>query len=249
MLPLHGAAWGQAAGRTTAAGAQAAAAAAASVAAAARQRRALAALASRRMCTGRPGCSATSPPTAWAPCTPARSSSAPSGISRGWRTRSRPVGWGGTCPGAPPAPPRLAPKPACCQHHPAESPQQAGAAFNLQPRCGHCHRLGRQQDGAVPHGGWRLAAGNFKPLKEWLNKKIHRLGSLHASGDELMTAVTGAPLQVGAFVGGGGAAAAARAGRWGVPRWSHAWLWCGVCKRSPRSSWSTCAASTPRSTP
>ena len=56
----------------------------------------------------------------------------------------------------------------------------------------------------MPHGGWRLAAGNFKPLKEWLNKKIHRLGSLHASGDELMTAVTGAPLQVGAFGGGGG---------------------------------------------
>jgi carboxypeptidase Taq len=39
-------------------------------------------------------------------------------------------------------------------------------------------------------------AGNFKPLKEWLNVKIHKLGSLHANGDELMTAVTGAPLQV-----------------------------------------------------
>uniref|UniRef100_A0A7S1WYZ1 Carboxypeptidase n=1 Tax=Tetraselmis chuii TaxID=63592 RepID=A0A7S1WYZ1_9CHLO len=39
-----------------------------------------------------------------------------------------------------------------------------------------------------------IAAGNFAPLKEWLNKNIHEVGSLHATGDELMRAVTGSKL-------------------------------------------------------
>lgn len=39
-----------------------------------------------------------------------------------------------------------------------------------------------------------LAKGDFTPLREWLNEHIHRLGSLYASGDELMVAVTGKPL-------------------------------------------------------
>lgn len=36
--------------------------------------------------------------------------------------------------------------------------------------------------------------------QSWLNVKIHKLGSLHASGDELMTAVTGGPLDPSVFL-------------------------------------------------
>lgn len=39
-----------------------------------------------------------------------------------------------------------------------------------------------------------LARGEFAPLRLWLNEKIHRVGSLYASGDELMVAVTGKAL-------------------------------------------------------
>ncbi|GFR49967.1 hypothetical protein Agub_g12106, partial [Astrephomene gubernaculifera] len=46
----------------------------------------------------------------------------------------------------------------------------------------------------------KIAAGDFKPLKSWLNANVHALGSLPASGDELMVAVTGAPLQPGVFL-------------------------------------------------
>jgi carboxypeptidase Taq len=46
-----------------------------------------------------------------------------------------------------------------------------------------------------------IASGNFAPLKLWLNEKIHRLGSLYASGDELMVAVTGKPLDPQVFLG------------------------------------------------
>ena len=38
-------------------------------------------------------------------------------------------------------------------------------------------------------------------VQEWLNEKVHRVGSLPASGDELMEAVTGAPLQPQIFLG------------------------------------------------
>lgn len=37
-------------------------------------------------------------------------------------------------------------------------------------------------------------------VQEWLNERVHRLGSLHPSGDELMTAVTGSPLQPQVFL-------------------------------------------------
>ncbi len=47
----------------------------------------------------------------------------------------------------------------------------------------------------------QIAAGNFAPLKSWLNEHIHKLGSLHASGDELMEAVTGSPLDPSIFLG------------------------------------------------
>jgi carboxypeptidase Taq len=45
-----------------------------------------------------------------------------------------------------------------------------------------------------------IKKGNFKPIKEWLNEKIHKLGSLPASGDELMVMVTGKPLDPQIFL-------------------------------------------------
>jgi Zn-dependent M32 family carboxypeptidase len=47
---------------------------------------------------------------------------------------------------------------------------------------------------ALPDLDAQLAAGDFKQLREWLRKQVHERGSLDASGDELMVAVTGAPL-------------------------------------------------------
>lgn len=46
-----------------------------------------------------------------------------------------------------------------------------------------------------------IEAGKFERLKGWLNEKIHKVGSLPTSGDELMIAVTGAPLQPQVFLG------------------------------------------------
>ncbi|GIM05840.1 hypothetical protein Vretimale_10263 [Volvox reticuliferus] len=45
-----------------------------------------------------------------------------------------------------------------------------------------------------------IRVGDFKPLKSWLNEKIHKLGSLHNSGDELMTVATGGPLDPAVFL-------------------------------------------------
>ena len=45
-----------------------------------------------------------------------------------------------------------------------------------------------------------IAAGNFKPLKDWLKEKIHQVGSLHPNGDELMKAVTGSQLNPAVFL-------------------------------------------------
>lgn len=39
-----------------------------------------------------------------------------------------------------------------------------------------------------------IEKGDFAPLRKWLNKNIHEVGSLYANGDELMMAVTGKPL-------------------------------------------------------
>lgn len=47
---------------------------------------------------------------------------------------------------------------------------------------------------AIPNLEEGIARGEFAPLRLWLNEKIHRVGSLYASGDELMIAVTGKPL-------------------------------------------------------
>lgn len=45
-----------------------------------------------------------------------------------------------------------------------------------------------------------VAACGGVNLQEWLNEHIHAKGSLHASGDELMTAVTGSALQPQTFL-------------------------------------------------
>lgn len=45
-----------------------------------------------------------------------------------------------------------------------------------------------------------IAKGNFTPLKTWLNKNVHSVGSLYPSGDELMKEVTGAPLDPSVFL-------------------------------------------------
>jgi carboxypeptidase Taq len=37
-------------------------------------------------------------------------------------------------------------------------------------------------------------------IQEWLNEHIHRKGSLHPSGDDLMKSVTGHPLQPQVFL-------------------------------------------------
>lgn len=39
-----------------------------------------------------------------------------------------------------------------------------------------------------------IAAGRFAPLRMWLNTHVHTLGSLPASGDELLRSATGAVL-------------------------------------------------------
>lgn len=45
-----------------------------------------------------------------------------------------------------------------------------------------------------------IAAGEFSGLKLWLNEKIHKIGSLHPSGDDLMRAATGSPLDPSIFL-------------------------------------------------
>lgn len=45
-----------------------------------------------------------------------------------------------------------------------------------------------------------IEEGNFKPLKEWLNKKVHSLGSLYPTADDLLVAVTGKPLDPQVFL-------------------------------------------------
>ena len=45
-----------------------------------------------------------------------------------------------------------------------------------------------------------LKTGDMKPLKEWLNNKIHRQGSLLDNGDDLMKEVTHSQLDAKLFV-------------------------------------------------
>jgi Zn-dependent M32 family carboxypeptidase len=45
-----------------------------------------------------------------------------------------------------------------------------------------------------------IEAGRFSPLREWLNARMHRLGSLHPTLDLLLEAVTGEPLKPAYFI-------------------------------------------------
>ena len=45
-----------------------------------------------------------------------------------------------------------------------------------------------------------VAAGKFTPIRDWLREKIHNVGSLYPSADELCEAVTGAPLDPSIYV-------------------------------------------------
>eukprot|EP01116_Phalansterium_solitarium_P025691 TRINITY_DN9948_c0_g1_i1.p1 TRINITY_DN9948_c0_g1~~TRINITY_DN9948_c0_g1_i1.p1 ORF type:complete len:536 (-),score=202.83 TRINITY_DN9948_c0_g1_i1:6-1613(-) len=52
----------------------------------------------------------------------------------------------------------------------------------------------------LPHLDHDIAAGQFSSLKEWLNSNVHRVGSLLPSADQLMTRVTGRPVDPSAFL-------------------------------------------------
>eukprot|EP00884_Botryococcus_braunii_P012398 jgi/Botrbrau1/21159/Bobra.0061s0052.1 len=45
-----------------------------------------------------------------------------------------------------------------------------------------------------------IEKGNFAPLKKWLNEKVHTVGSLYPSADDLLVAVTGQPLDPAIFL-------------------------------------------------
>lgn len=68
-----------------------------------------------------------------------------------------------------------------------------GAAFAVQIYDAARAEIPRLED--------KIAKGEFAPLKAWLNEKIHRSGSFHPSGDALMVAVTGKPLDPAVFLG------------------------------------------------
>lgn len=46
----------------------------------------------------------------------------------------------------------------------------------------------------IPHVRDLIKKGEFKPIKEWLNRNIHEIGSLYESPDELLLKTTGKPL-------------------------------------------------------
>lgn len=45
-----------------------------------------------------------------------------------------------------------------------------------------------------------MRTGDFKPILQWLREKVHVLGSLPKSADELMERATGQPLNVGLYL-------------------------------------------------
>eukprot|EP00611_Tribonema_gayanum_P022629 TRINITY_DN4582_c0_g1_i1.p1 TRINITY_DN4582_c0_g1~~TRINITY_DN4582_c0_g1_i1.p1 ORF type:complete len:607 (-),score=157.70 TRINITY_DN4582_c0_g1_i1:343-1935(-) len=53
---------------------------------------------------------------------------------------------------------------------------------------------------AIPDLEDKIASGDFKPLKEWLNQNIHSIGSLYDSPDKLLEVVTGERLDPMALV-------------------------------------------------
>jgi carboxypeptidase Taq len=46
----------------------------------------------------------------------------------------------------------------------------------------------------------QIQNGNFAPLKAWLNEKVHAVGSLYPTADDLLAAVTGKPLDPQSFI-------------------------------------------------
>eukprot|EP00195_Chlamydomonas_chlamydogama_P008941 CAMPEP_0202902440 /NCGR_PEP_ID=MMETSP1392-20130828/16855_1 /ASSEMBLY_ACC=CAM_ASM_000868 /TAXON_ID=225041 /ORGANISM="Chlamydomonas chlamydogama, Strain SAG 11-48b" /LENGTH=516 /DNA_ID=CAMNT_0049589201 /DNA_START=125 /DNA_END=1675 /DNA_ORIENTATION=+ len=52
----------------------------------------------------------------------------------------------------------------------------------------------------IPDLEEQISRGDFKALKSWLNEKIHKVGSLYNSGDELMQVVTGSKLDPQIFL-------------------------------------------------
>lgn len=52
----------------------------------------------------------------------------------------------------------------------------------------------------IPNLDSQIESGNFTPLREWLNENIHSLGSLYPTADDLLTKVTGKPLDPQIFL-------------------------------------------------
>jgi len=73
----------------------------------------------------------------------------------------------------------------------------AGAAYTLGAM--YACQIFRKAEKDIPNLATSISAGRFKDLKEWLNKSIHEKGSVFRSGDEIMKAVTGEPLNVAVF--------------------------------------------------
>ena len=55
-------------------------------------------------------------------------------------------------------------------------------------------QLFEQAETEIPDLKVKISQGEFKPLREWLREKIHKVGSKHNSLDELLMEVTGKPL-------------------------------------------------------
>jgi carboxypeptidase Taq len=53
---------------------------------------------------------------------------------------------------------------------------------------------------AIPDLEKSIEAGKFSALREWLREKVHKVGSVPSSADELMKLVTGEPLNVSFFL-------------------------------------------------
>lgn len=52
----------------------------------------------------------------------------------------------------------------------------------------------------LPNLSDEIATGNFIPLRQWLNQKVHAVGSLYPTADDLLAAVTGKPLDPQVFL-------------------------------------------------
>ena len=46
----------------------------------------------------------------------------------------------------------------------------------------------------------QIARGDFGTLREWLRRKVHSVGSVHASPDELLTSICGEPVSPRPFL-------------------------------------------------